>query len=108
MPLNSLRAPIGTARCCQESDRVAPRIIRGYATRIGLWKPTGSTPSRIHYATWANGPESCGGIFDYDAKKSRLVEVSRALEDPGVWNDAKRAQDLGKERSALEATVSTL
>ena len=51
---------------------------------------------------------SSGGIFDYDGKKSRLQEVGKALEDPGVWNDTKRAQDLGKERSALEATVSTL
>jgi peptide chain release factor 2 len=90
------------------SDHPPARIIRGYATRIGLWKPIGSTPSRIHYATWASGPRSCGGIFDYDAKKSRLVEVSRALEDPGVWNDAKRAQDLGKERSSLDATVTAL
>ena len=42
------------------------------------------------------------------AKKSRLVEVARALEDPGVWNDAKRAQDLGKERAQLEGTVSAV
>jgi peptide chain release factor 2 len=49
---------------------------------------------------------SCGGIFDYDAKKSRLIEVSRTLEDPGIWNDSKKAQDLGKERAALEATVA--
>ena len=51
---------------------------------------------------------NCGGIFDYDTKKARLVEVAKALEDPGVWNDAKRAQDLGKERSALDATVGNL
>ena len=77
-------------------------------TRIEPWKPTGSTPSKTPFATWASGPRSCGGIFDYDAKKSRLVEVSRALEDPAVWNDSKRAQDLGKERAGLDATVSTL
>jgi len=53
-------------------------------------------------------PRSCGGIFDYDAKKSRLVEVARTLEDPGIWADAKRAQDLGKERRALEETVATV
>ncbi|MGE5095191.1 MAG: peptide chain release factor 2 [Betaproteobacteria bacterium] len=46
--------------------------------------------------------------LDYDTKKARLVEVSKALEDPNVWNEAKRAQDLGKERSTLEATVGTL
>jgi peptide chain release factor 2 len=51
---------------------------------------------------------SSGGIFDYDAKKARLVEVARALEDPKVWDDAKKAQDLGKERRALEATVESI
>ncbi len=30
------------------------------------------------------------------------------LEDPGVWNDAKKAQDLGKERAALEGTVGSV
>jgi peptide chain release factor 2 len=52
--------------------------------------------------------KSCGGIFDYDAKKSRLVEVTRNLEDPKVWDDAKKAQDLGKERRALEDTVGNV
>ncbi len=61
-------------------------------------------PSR----TWPRARPSSGGIFDYDANKSRLVEVVRALEDPGVWSDAKRAQDLGKERRALEDIVATV
>ena len=51
---------------------------------------------------------SCGGIFDYDAKKSRLVEVARTLEDPDIWSDAKRAQALGRERRTLEETVGGL
>jgi len=64
-------------------------------------KPTASpTSSR---ASW-----NCGGIFDYDAKASRLEEVSKLLEDPGVWNDAERAQALGKEKKTLEAVVQTL
>ncbi|HEX3098275.1 MAG TPA: peptide chain release factor 2 [Usitatibacter sp.] len=46
--------------------------------------------------------------LDYDAKKSRLVEVARTLEDPDIWSDSKRAQDLGKERRNLEDTVATL
>jgi len=72
------------------------------------WKPTASTPSDPPSPTSPPARRSCGGTFDYDAKKSRLIEVSRALEDPGVWNDAKKAQDLGKERSALETTVGTV
>jgi peptide chain release factor 2 len=51
---------------------------------------------------------SCGGIFDFDQKKIRLSEVARLTEDPDVWNDPQRAQDLGKERKALEAVVNTL
>ncbi len=51
---------------------------------------------------------NCGGIFDYDAKASRLEEVAKLLEDPGIWNDAERAQSLGREKKALEAVVQTL
>jgi peptide chain release factor 2 len=50
----------------------------------------------------------CGGIFDFDAKAQRLGAVARALEDPGVWSDPKRAQELGKERKQLESVVGTL
>jgi len=49
-----------------------------------------------------------GGFFDYDVKKERLEEVSRELEDPDVWNDAARAQELGKERAQLDQIVSHL
>ena len=47
-----------------------------------------------------------GGIFDYDAKRERLEEVERELEHPDVWNDAERAQALGRERSLLDKTVN--
>jgi peptide chain release factor 2 len=30
------------------------------------------------------------------------------LEDPAIWNDSKRAQELGRERRSLEAVVNTL
>jgi peptide chain release factor 2 len=30
------------------------------------------------------------------------------MEDPGIWNDAERAQALGKEKKSLEAVVQTL
>jgi peptide chain release factor 2 len=29
-------------------------------------------------------------------------------EDPAIWNDAKRAQDIGRERKQLESVVATL
>ncbi|NJD89159.1 MAG: peptide chain release factor 2 [Betaproteobacteria bacterium] len=46
--------------------------------------------------------------LDFDAKKTRLAEVSRILEDPGVWNDAARAQELGRERASLEGIVNVI
>jgi len=49
-----------------------------------------------------------GGIFDYPGKHDRLAEVTGLLEDPDVWNDAKRAQELGRERKALEGVVLNL
>ncbi|MGQ4878357.1 peptide chain release factor 2 [Billgrantia sp. LNSP4103-1] len=48
------------------------------------------------------------GYLDYAEKKDRLEEVSRELEDPGVWNDPDYAQKLGKERASLEAIVETI
>ena len=50
----------------------------------------------------------CGGIFDYDAKRERLEEVNRELENPAVWSAPERAQALGRERAELEAVVATL
>jgi peptide chain release factor 2 len=46
-----------------------------------------------------------GGIFDFDAKAERLEEVTRELENPDIWNNPQRAQDLGKERASLERVV---
>jgi peptide chain release factor 2 len=34
--------------------------------------------------------------------------VNRALEDPGVWNDPKRAQELGREKKLLDDVVGRL
>lgn len=49
-----------------------------------------------------------GGIFDFDTKKDRLEEVIRLSEDPAIWEDPKKAQDLGRERKSLEDVVLTL
>ncbi len=46
-----------------------------------------------------------GGIFDFDTKQDRLVEVCALSEDSAIWEDAKRAQELGRERKALELVV---
>jgi peptide chain release factor 2 len=41
-------------------------------------------------------------------KSTRLTEVTRELEDPKIWDDPKRAQELGKEKKALDGVVGTL
>jgi peptide chain release factor 2 len=47
-----------------------------------------------------------GGIFDYDVKRERLEEVGRELENPNVWDNPERAQQLGKERAMLDKIVN--
>ncbi|MEO8008887.1 MAG: peptide chain release factor 2 [Betaproteobacteria bacterium] len=46
--------------------------------------------------------------LDFEGKRYRLTEVVQLAEDPAIWNDAKRAQDLGRERKQLESVVTTL
>ncbi|HEY1131292.1 MAG TPA: peptide chain release factor 2 [Roseateles sp.] len=48
------------------------------------------------------------GYLDFDRKALRLNEVNASLENPNVWNDPKRAQELGKEKRTLEAVVDTI
>ena len=38
----------------------------------------------------------------------RLNEVNAALENPNVWNEPKRAQELGREKRALDTVVETV
>ncbi|MGR4870973.1 peptide chain release factor 2 [Variovorax sp. LARHSF232] len=46
--------------------------------------------------------------LDADAKAERLRTVNASLEDPAVWNDPKKAQELGKEKKALDSVVLVL
>ena len=55
-----------------------------------------------------NALNRLGGIFDYPVKRERLEEVSRELENPNVWDDPQRAQDLGRERARLAEFVEGL
>ncbi len=41
-------------------------------------------------------------------KSEKLEQVNGELEDPKVWDDPKRAQELGKEKKSLENIVLTL
>ena len=72
------------------------------------WKQNASTSSAPPSKTCRTGRKSYGGIFDYDAKYERLRTVNASLEDPGVWNDPKKAQELGKEKKSLDDVVVVL
>ena len=49
-----------------------------------------------------------GGIFDFDLKQERLIEVERELEAPEIWDTPERAQELGRERARVEKIVHGL
>ena len=51
---------------------------------------------------------SLGGIFDYENKKEELTEVELELAEPAVWDNPDKAQQLGKQRSALEGVVGVI
>lgn len=73
--------------------------------RITQWK---STQSSNRLKTCKRVQTCLGGIFDYATKTERLEEVEQELAQPDVWDDPDRAQELGKERSSLEAVVKTI
>ncbi|MDX1590268.1 MAG: peptide chain release factor 2 [Oleiphilaceae bacterium] len=52
--------------------------------------------------------EALRGYLDYDARKERLDEVERELEQPSVWDNPERAQELGKEQATLSRIIETL
>ncbi|MBY0266709.1 MAG: peptide chain release factor 2 [Burkholderiales bacterium] len=52
--------------------------------------------------------EALRRYLDYDTKTRRLEELIKLSEDPALWNDAARAQEVGRERKTLEGIVVTL
>ena len=55
--------------------------------------------------TSIHGSIRFGGIFDYDQKREQLEEVMLELENPEIWSDPERAQQMGKDKASLEAVV---
>ena len=72
------------------------------------WKPNESTRSPRRSPDCRPSRPSCGGIFDFEAKEKRLQALNREFEDPRLWSNQQRAQELGREKKALEAIVETL
>ena len=48
-----------------------------------------------------------GGLFDLDASKKRLEELSSLCEDPELWNDNLRATKLLQEKTQLENSINS-
>jgi len=48
----------------------------------------------------------CGGRFDIEKKRARVDLIERESVQPGFWDDQKKAQSLGKEKSQLEAAIA--
>ncbi len=46
-----------------------------------------------------------GGPFDYEQRRERLEEIEKLMEDPKLWDNRGRAQELGRERADLEQTI---
>ncbi|MBS3934694.1 MAG: peptide chain release factor 2 [Sulfuritalea sp.] len=61
-----------------------------------------------HIADLAARGDQLRRYLDFETKSEKLAEINRLMEDPGIWNDAGRAQALGKEKKSLEAVVGTL
>ncbi|MES2403782.1 MAG: peptide chain release factor 2 [Pseudomonadota bacterium] len=67
-----------------------------------------TNPIRARIADLRERAQSLRGYLDYPAKRERLEEVTRELENPNVWDDPQRAQDLGRERARLAEFVEGL
>lgn len=73
-----------------------------------IWKQNKSTLLQINSPTSIIEQQSYGGIFDFDAKQTRLNELSQLAEDPTIWGDSKRAQEWGREKKTLEDVIHSL
>ncbi len=50
----------------------------------------------------------CGGIFDWDRSLARLQVLNERAEDPALWNDSTKAQELMRERQQLQAQFAVI
>ncbi|HET8765225.1 MAG TPA: peptide chain release factor 2 [Rhodanobacter sp.] len=65
-----------------------------------------TNPIHAQIADLTGRVESLRGYLDYPAKRERLEEVALELENPNIWDDPARAQELGRERARLESVVN--
>ena len=46
-----------------------------------------------------------GGIFDYEKRKVRIIELTEHTQDPNFWNDPDKAQSIMKELNHEKSLV---
>ena len=46
--------------------------------------------------------------LDWDRAVRRLDELNARVEDPGLWNDPKNAEEVMRERRRLEGAIGTV
>ena len=46
-----------------------------------------------------------GGIFDYDKRKVRIIELTEKTQDPEFWNDPSSAQAIMKQMDNESGTI---
>ena len=51
---------------------------------------------------------SSGGIFEFEAKSKRLLEIDKQLEDPAIWDQREKMQLLGRERASLLQVIENV
>ncbi len=56
----------------------------------------------------SNASNTCGGTFDEDALREQLAEADEAAQDPEIWSDRNRAQEVMRRRSELQRSVETV
>ncbi len=57
----------------------------------------------------SSNPSGCsGGIFDWDQSIRDLAELNAKAEDPTLWNDPQKAQEMMRRRQELENRIGTI
>ena len=84
------------------------RLAKGRAAVLASRASWKSISSDVSSKTSPSAWRRYGGFFEYDSKRERLEEVARELEDPAIWSNPARAQELGRERARLSSDVEEI
>jgi peptide chain release factor 2 len=84
------------------------RLAKGRAAVLASRASWNSIRSDASSKTSPSAWRRYGGFFEYDSKRERLEEVARELEDPAIWSNPARAQELGRERARLSSDVEEI